>query len=92
MLYYNIPIDALILTRIQARKGIILYYKTNRIMGLTKHMDVNHVVIATKIEKEINSLVRGCWKNNQQKKRVDVSSCAILKCFGAKDLFKKDHV
>jgi hypothetical protein len=27
-------------------------------MGLTKHMDVNHVVMATKIEKEINSLVR----------------------------------
>jgi hypothetical protein len=27
-------------------------------MGLTKHMNVNHVVMAAKIEKEINSLVR----------------------------------
>jgi hypothetical protein len=33
MFYYNIPIDALSLTRIQARKGIILYYKINIIMA-----------------------------------------------------------
>jgi ABC-type antimicrobial peptide transport system ATPase subunit len=69
MLCYNIPIDAFILVKIQERKGIILYYKTNKIIGLTKHMDVNNVVMATKIEKKKKkSLLRGCWKNNQQKK------------------------
>jgi hypothetical protein len=29
---------------------------------------------------------------NQQKKRLDVFSLAILKCFAANDLFKKDDV
>jgi hypothetical protein len=52
MFCYNIPIDAFSLARIQAQKAIILYYKTNRIMGLTKYVDVNHVVIATKIAKK----------------------------------------
>jgi hypothetical protein len=28
-------------------------------MGLRKRMDVNHVVFGTKIEKEINSLLKG---------------------------------
>jgi hypothetical protein len=39
-------------------------------MGLTKHVDVNHVVITTKIGKEMNNRVKGCWKKNQQKKEL----------------------
>jgi hypothetical protein len=70
MFCYNIPIDAFSLGRIQSKKGIILYYKTNRIMGLTKHVDVNHVVITTKIGKEMNSRLKGCWKKYQQKKEL----------------------
>jgi hypothetical protein len=45
--------------RTQARKGLISYYKTNGITSLKKHVDVNHFLIYKKIEKEVNSLMKG---------------------------------
>jgi hypothetical protein len=41
--------------RIKKRKGLITYYKTYGITALKKHVDVDHSIIAKKIEKEINN-------------------------------------
>jgi hypothetical protein len=44
-------------TRIQARKGLISYYKINGIISFKKHVDVDHFFIAQMFE-EMNSLLR----------------------------------
>jgi hypothetical protein len=72
---YNSPIDASSLIRIQARKGIISYYKTNGTMALKKHVDVHHVVIAKKIE-EINNHVTRILEKQLAKKDI---MCPIMK-------------
>jgi hypothetical protein len=53
---YNNPIDASSLIRIQARKAIISYYKTNGIMALKKHVNIDHVFIEIFFE-EVNNHV-----------------------------------
>jgi hypothetical protein len=60
--YYNGLVDAFNLVRIQAKKGIKSYYKTNATIALEKNVDVDHVVIVKKFE-EI-SFLRGYWKDN----------------------------
>jgi hypothetical protein len=62
MFYCNSLVDVFNLIRIQARKGIKSYYKTNTTTTLEKHVDVDHVVIVKKFE-EI-SLLTGVWKDN----------------------------
>jgi hypothetical protein len=55
----------------------MFYYKTNGILTLKKHVDVDHVMIPKFFEKEINNLVKpGYLKDNQQKK-LNLSSNAI---------------
>jgi hypothetical protein len=49
MLCYNSPIDV----------SSLIYYKTNGIITLIKHVDVNHVVIAKNVWRGSNSLARG---------------------------------
>jgi hypothetical protein len=44
--------------RTQVKKRLIFYYKTNGITTLQKHVDVDHIVIAKRIEKEVNSLLK----------------------------------
>jgi hypothetical protein len=44
---------------IQARKGIISYYKTNGITSLKKHVDVEHIIIVKMSEEEVNFLLKG---------------------------------
>jgi hypothetical protein len=44
---------------IKHRKGLITYYKTHRVIGLKKHVDVDPIIIIAKaIEEEVNSLIR----------------------------------
>jgi hypothetical protein len=47
--YQNLVIG--INPRTQVRKGLISYYKTNGIIYLKKHVDVNHFFIAKIVEK-----------------------------------------
>ncbi len=63
ILFYNSLLDVSSLITTQAKKWIISYYKTNGIMTLKKHMNVNHVAIAKKFEEEIYSPMRGYWKD-----------------------------
>lgn len=56
MFYCTSLVDAFNLVRIQARKGIKSYHKTNT-TTLEKHVDVDHVVVVKKFE-EINLLKR----------------------------------
>jgi hypothetical protein len=46
-------------SKIQARKGLTFYYKTNGITPLKKHVDVDHSLITQTFEEEVNSLLRG---------------------------------
>jgi len=65
--------------RTQARKGLISYYKRNGITFLKKHVDAKHIVIAKMFKKEINSLLKGKKrKDNQQKKKMIVSGGSIF--------------
>jgi hypothetical protein len=64
--YYNGLVDAFNLVKIQAKKGIKSYYKTNIVTSLEKHVDVDHVVIVKKFE-EI-SLLRGALERKLTKK------------------------
>jgi hypothetical protein len=62
MFYCNSLVDAFNLVRIQARKGIKSYYKTNTTTALEKHVDVNHVVIVNFFEELV--FCRRYWKDN----------------------------
>ncbi len=44
--------------RVQTRKGLISYYKTNGITSLRKHVDVDHFFIAQMFEEEMNNLLK----------------------------------
>jgi hypothetical protein len=66
--YCNNLVDAFNLVRIQAKKGIKSYYKTNTTTTLEKHVDVNHVVIVKKFE-EI-SLLKGVLERQLTKKDI----------------------
>jgi hypothetical protein len=57
IIYYN-SLGIAINPRIQIRKGVISYYKTNRIIALRKHVDVKHSIIAKMFE-EVNSPMIG---------------------------------
>ncbi len=61
-------------------------------MGLTKHVDVKPCCDYNKNWKRNEQSCEGVLEKKPTKKRVNVSSYVILKCFGAKDLFKKDDV
>jgi len=41
--------------RTKLRKGLISYYKTNRISTLKKHVDAENGLLAKKPDKEMNS-------------------------------------
>ncbi len=68
MFHCNSLFDAFNLVRIQARKGIKSYYKTNTTIALEKHVDVDNIVIVKKFE-EI-SLLRGILKRQLTKKDI----------------------
>jgi len=67
LLCYNALVNAFN-PRTQARKGLISYYKTYGITSLKIHVDVNHFLIYKKIEKEVNSLMKGNVERHIAKK------------------------
>jgi hypothetical protein len=77
ILCYQEPIIGINL-RIQARKRLIFYYKINGITSLKKHVDVEHTIIAKKIEEKINYLLKGREEIQPPKKRAIMSSGSIF--------------
>jgi hypothetical protein len=75
----------------QARKGLIIYDSSNRIVALRKCVNSDHLNIFLKFEKKINCPLKG---NERQpsKKKPNVSSNSISSFFVAKKPFKKDDV
>jgi hypothetical protein len=78
--------------RTKLRKGLISYYKTNGISTLKKHVDVEHNLLAKKLNEEVNSLMRSQVEKQLVKKRQNVSSYEISEFFFAKLFYKKDEV
>jgi hypothetical protein len=54
ILCYQYPVIG-INPKIQARKGVISYYKTNGITSFKKHVDVDHYFIAQMFEEQVNN-------------------------------------
>jgi hypothetical protein len=54
---------------IQARKGIILYYKTNGIIIFSNHVNANHTIIAIFLQEKVNNSKK-LFKSNQQNKSL----------------------
>ncbi len=79
----------LYIPRTKLRKGLISYYKTNGKLALKKHVDVEHDLLAKKLDEKVNSLERIQVENQLTKKRENVSSIEISKFFFAKFLTRK---
>jgi len=76
-------------SRIQARKRLIFYYKTNGITFFKKLVDAKHIVICKNVSRRNNLLLKGKEERQPRKKRIIVSSGSILKFFSVKYSFKK---
>jgi hypothetical protein len=57
--------------RIQVRKGLISYYKTNGIIFLKKNVDVNHYFITQMFEEKVNNLLKSTKERQPSKKRTN---------------------
>jgi hypothetical protein len=57
ILFYQNPIIE-INSKTQAKKGLISYYKTNKINCLYKHVDAKHTIIAKRFEEEVNIVLK----------------------------------
>jgi len=55
-------------------------------------VNANHSLIAKKIEKELNSLLKGNVEKESRKKRLNVFRTTIKNVFVTKDPFNKDEV
>ncbi len=75
--------------RIQTRKRLIFYYKTNGITLFLKHADVKHIIIAKMFEEEIKSLLKRREERQPTKKRTWWIN---FQFFFAKNSFKKKDV
>jgi hypothetical protein len=68
---------------------LIFYYKTNGIISLKKHVDVDRSFITQMFEKKVNSLLRNIEEKQPLKKRANLSGGSIFKFFCVKYTFKK---
>ncbi len=54
--YQNLIIE--INSKTQANKGLISYYKTNRINYILKCVDAKRIIIAKRFEEELNNVLK----------------------------------
>jgi hypothetical protein len=74
-------------TRTKFKKGVISYFKSNRITTLKKHVDGRHTMFAKKFEEEITNLIRNGLERQLAKKRPNVFANEISKFFSTKNPF-----
>jgi hypothetical protein len=67
-------------------------YKTNQIISLRQHGDVDHVIVTKRFEEEMNSLMKEIYERKLVQNKPDVFGGFISKIFVIKDSFKKDDV
>jgi hypothetical protein len=53
--------------RTKEKRGIITYSKINGITTLKKHVDVNHVILVKRFEKEVNSPLINVFEKTYKK-------------------------
>jgi hypothetical protein len=75
-------------SKIQARKGLIIYNTTNSIATLREHVHANHSHVLKKIKEEMNCPLRE-EERQPSKKRPNISSSSISSFFLARELFQK---
>jgi hypothetical protein len=68
----------ILIQALKIKKCLITYYKTCGIIGLRKHVNVNHAIIAKKIEEEINSSIINFVERQLTNKRLNVLGTTIL--------------
>jgi hypothetical protein len=89
LLFYNAPINASN-PRTNARKGLISYYKTNNIMSLKNHVDVDHHLISKKFE-EVQNMMRGSVKRQLKEKHLNHINLFCCEGFIKKnDIFRRN--
>jgi hypothetical protein len=69
-----------------------MYYKTNGILALKKHVDVEHGLFTKKLDEKVNSLVKTQVERQPTKKRHNVFSSKISNFFSPKFPYKKDEL
>ncbi len=79
-------------TKNKVKKGLVSYFKNNRIIVLKKHMDANHGLIVKKIEEEMNNNFKSPLKSQLAKKRFVMNASVISNFLGAINPYKKDNV
>jgi hypothetical protein len=68
-----------------------MYYKTNGISVLKKHMDIKHGLFVEKLD-EVNILVKTQVERQSAKKWQNVSSFKFSKFFSPKFPYKNDEL
>jgi hypothetical protein len=93
ILCHNNPVNATN-PRTQVRRRLILYFKRNGMTSLKEPMDVDHGLVATIFEKQVNNLLKGKEgkKKSSHQKRLNLFENYISNFFAMKDPFKNDHV
>jgi hypothetical protein len=70
--------------RTKLSNGLISYYKTIGILTLKNHVDVEHNMLAKKLDEEMNSSMQTQVERQPIKRRQNVSSSEISKLFFCK--------
>jgi hypothetical protein len=89
ILCYKRPIIG-INPRMQARKGMNSYYKTNGITSLKIHVDTNHSFIAQMFEEDVNNILKRLVEIQPSKKRKNPFGGSNSKFVFVKNTLKKD--
>jgi hypothetical protein len=69
-----------------------MYYKTNGILVLKKHVDIKHGLFAEKLDEEVNILVKTQVERQSTKKWQNISSFKISKFLSPKFPYKNDEL
>ncbi len=61
IVYYNEATNISILTQ-QTRcwKGLVIYFKSNNIIAMKKHVDVEHLTLLHKLSIKISNIINDC--------------------------------
>jgi hypothetical protein len=75
---YSVPIAPIVLNQLtRLKKGLISYLKDNNVTTLKKHVDVNHGLIAKKIEEKVNNNMKSSIESQFAKKAYNYSKCYL---------------
>jgi hypothetical protein len=93
VVYFVIKIQYLQQIQEFKQRGLISYFKINRIISIKKHVDANHMFIAQQVGRRSDLFSEtNRRKTSCQKKKVNITNGSISKNFILKDSFQKKGV